>query len=177
MQWLTPFRDAFLWLGTLKTALFRTRNLIYLVIVAVSITLVAGILMFLIDPNIRTPLDGTWYAWVTMTHVGYGDVVPVSFLGRFVAALLILAGLALFALFTASVSAALIGRELGESARETASASGSDSEAAQVMRDVLAELTRLRQRLDELERRPGATTEAASSPSQMSASEIGIPSQ
>ncbi|MDP3009144.1 MAG: ion channel [Methylococcales bacterium] len=31
-----------------------------------------------------------WSAWVTMTHVGFGDVVPTSFLGRLFSAGLIL---------------------------------------------------------------------------------------
>ncbi len=155
MQWLIPFRNAFCWLGGLRPELIRAKSLQHLLLIAVFLAVAGGLLMFFIDPNIRSPLDGIWYAWVTMTHVGYGDVVPVSFFGRCVAALLILFGLALFALFTASMSLSLIGREIGEigrgvtDAREEAGQGRTDQ--ARLMRDLLDEMARLRQRLDELE--------------------------
>ena len=76
------------------------------------VTLAVGLILFLIDPNIKSPLDGIWSAWVTMTHVGFGDVVPISFFGRLLAAGLILFGLVFFSLFTALVSVALIGRNM-----------------------------------------------------------------
>src|SRR5437016_1370590 len=41
-----------------------------------------------------------WWAAVTMTTVGYGDVVPVTPLGRLVAALVMISGLGVFGLWT-----------------------------------------------------------------------------
>jgi voltage-gated potassium channel len=41
-----------------------------------------------------------WWAVVTMTTVGYGDVVPVTPLGRVVAALVMISGLGVFGLWT-----------------------------------------------------------------------------
>lgn len=41
-----------------------------------------------------------WWAAVTMTTVGYGDVVPVTPLGRIVAALVMISGLGVFGLWT-----------------------------------------------------------------------------
>jgi voltage-gated potassium channel len=41
-----------------------------------------------------------WWAVVTMTTVGYGDVVPVTPLGRMVAALVMICGLGVFGLWT-----------------------------------------------------------------------------
>ena len=110
-----------------------------------------GLLLFIIDPNIHTPQDGVWSAWVTMTHVGFGDVVPVSFFGRLIAAGLILLGLVFFSLFTALVSVTLIGRNfeaLGGSVKFLEENAGNLSSGED---KILAELARLHQRLDELE--------------------------
>lgn len=74
-------------------------------VVSFIIVVMSGTMMAVIDPNIKTPLDGIWWAWVTITTVGYGDIVPGSTAGRFFGALLILLGIALFSMLTASFSA------------------------------------------------------------------------
>ena len=112
MYWLTECHNAIQWGNSLRGDLFKSKHLAYLVLLAALVTLVAGLVIFLIDPNIKSPFDGIWSAWVTMTHVGFGDVVPISFFGRLLAAGLILFGLVLFSLFTAVVSVALIGRNM-----------------------------------------------------------------
>lgn len=110
MSGMTDFYHALHWANRLRIDLFKCKHVGYLVLLALAATLAVGMQLFLIDANIHTPLDGIWSAWVTMTHVGYGDVVPTSFLGRLLAAGLILLGLVLFSLFTALVSVTLIGR-------------------------------------------------------------------
>lgn len=55
--------------------------------------------------------DGVWYALVTITTVGYGDVVPVSDAGRVFGVILILFGVVFFSLVTANISAFLIGSD------------------------------------------------------------------
>lgn len=56
------------------------------------------------DVNIQGPDDALWWSIVTMTTVGYGDRIPVTLEGRFVAVLLMVAGVALFATFTGLVA-------------------------------------------------------------------------
>jgi voltage-gated potassium channel len=112
MCWLTKCHNAIQWGNNLRVDLFKIKNVEYLALLATMVTLVVGLMLFLIDPNIKSPVDGIWSAWVTMTHVGFGDVVPISFFGRLLAAGLILFGLVLFSLFTALVSVALIGRNM-----------------------------------------------------------------
>lgn len=58
--------------------------------------------------------DGVWYALVTITTVGYGDVVPVSDYGRIFGVVLILFGVVFFSLVTANISAFLIGSDQEE---------------------------------------------------------------
>ena len=59
----------------------------------------------------RALWDGVWYALVTITTVGYGDVVPVSDYGRIFGVVLILFGVVFFSLVTANISAFLIGSD------------------------------------------------------------------
>ncbi|MEA1989678.1 MAG: ion channel [Pseudomonadota bacterium] len=59
----------------------------------------------------RALWDGVWYALVTITTVGYGDVVPVSDYGRVFGVVLILFGVVFFSLVTANISAFLIGSD------------------------------------------------------------------
>ncbi len=56
------------------------------------------------EPNITTFGDAVWWATVTITTVGYGDRFPVTTEGRAVAVLLMLIGVALLGLVTASVA-------------------------------------------------------------------------
>lgn len=147
------YSNAFKWLVSLKDTLLKIKILEYIIIIAASNAIIFGFAVFLIDPNVRSLADGIWYAWVSMTHVGYGDVVPTSFLGRLLGAVLIFFGLGMFAIFTASFSAALIGRDLGAFRDEMSSV---EKETRDIEREeslVLKELARLHQRLDQLEAR------------------------
>jgi ABC-type amino acid transport substrate-binding protein len=56
--------------------------------------------------------SGLWWAGVTYTGVGYGDKVPVTFGGRIVAFVWMLASLILVSAFTASITARLAVRHL-----------------------------------------------------------------
>jgi len=87
-------------------------------LVALFIIIASGILIAGIDPAIDNIWDGFWWAWVTVTTVGYGDIVPSSPAGKVFAGLLILFGLGLFSLITASFSAFLLSREEEEILKE-----------------------------------------------------------
>jgi voltage-gated potassium channel len=60
--------------------------------------------------NIESFGDALWWAMTTVTTVGYGDQFPVTPTGRFVAAGLMLAGIALLGVVTASLASWLIDR-------------------------------------------------------------------
>jgi voltage-gated potassium channel len=55
--------------------------------------------------NITTPADSFWWALTTMTTVGYGDHYPVTTAGRVIAGALMVIGIALLGLLTASIAA------------------------------------------------------------------------
>lgn len=58
------------------------------------------------DPNrnIKTAEDALWWAYVTITTVGYGDKFPVTTEGRIIAAFLMTVGVGLFGTFTAFIA-------------------------------------------------------------------------
>ncbi len=159
MYWLTECHNAIQWGNSLRGDLSRSKHLGYLVLLAALVTLVVGLLLFLIDPNIKSLFDGIWSAWVTMTHVGFGDVVPISFFGRLLAAGLILFGLVLFSLFTAVVSVALIGRNMHALGMDMQQI---EQEAGRIQTGedrILDELARLHKRMEMLEKRLLSNTE------------------
>ena len=86
------------------------------------VILMAGVMITAIDPGISSLEDGIWWAWVTVTTVGYGDVVPTSTAGRMFGGLIILFGIGLFSMITASLAAFFISRqeeEMLDEERET----------------------------------------------------------
>jgi voltage-gated potassium channel len=101
----------------------------------------SGVLISGFDPAIHDPWEGIWWALVTITTVGYGDVVPVSGPGKFFASLLIILGIVVFSVLTATVSAYLI--------RRTEESEG--EELHQLMKDVQRRLERIENRMKKLE--------------------------
>jgi voltage-gated potassium channel len=55
--------------------------------------------------NIKSFSDGLWWAVTTVTTVGYGDRYPTTTEGRFLAVLLMITGISLVGVITASVAA------------------------------------------------------------------------
>ena len=65
-----------------------------------------GVFIFETDANksIGSFGDALWWAVVTATTVGYGDVSPVTVEGRFIAVVLMLTGIGVIGIFTATVA-------------------------------------------------------------------------
>jgi voltage-gated potassium channel len=70
-----------------------------------------AILHFETDPdsNIKTAEDAIWWAFATITTVGYGDRFPVTTEGRIIAGILMCAGVGLFGMFAGFLAAWFIG--------------------------------------------------------------------
>jgi len=66
------------------------------------------------DANIKTPVDAFWWAYVTITTVGYGDKFPLSIEGRIVACILMTAGVGLFGTFTGFIASLFVSPEAKE---------------------------------------------------------------
>ena len=101
---MTRIRNLF---GLLET-LFNSRRLRTILAALIFFIFLFGYLFYVSEPDVRNLGDGVWWALVTITTVGYGDITPVTTLGRVVASSLMLLGLGLIATITAIVSAKFI---------------------------------------------------------------------
>jgi voltage-gated potassium channel len=115
-------------------------------IVTLVVTVACGIIMWLADPEaFPTNGRGMWWAVQTVTTVGYGDAVPRNVVGKSVAAIVMLTGIAFISVLTAAITAGLI-----ESARHRISATrGADpieSKLDQINERLAALETALRER-------------------------------
>lgn len=86
-----------------------------------AITVVAGILMTVADhDNFPSIGRGMWFSVQTVTTVGYGDIVPTTFAGRLIAALVMLVGIALLTVITASITGTFVARSRREQTADPA---------------------------------------------------------
>ena len=152
MNIITILTDALNLFKNLLSDLKGKRSLIYLLILAFAVSIAAGFFLYILDPNIHSLLDGIWSAWVTMTHVGFGDVVPTSFLGRLLSAALILFGLALFSLCTAILSVTLIDKNIDTWGKDVHLIEQETNRIETDENKILHELARLHERMDALEK-------------------------
>jgi voltage-gated potassium channel len=76
-------------------------------------TVVLGALAFYLaergtNPSIDRVPDALWWSIVTITSVGYGDLTPITTGGRLIAAVLMVAGMVILALFAGIVGSSLM---------------------------------------------------------------------
>ena len=73
-------------------------------IIAVFILLLLGstFVLYCFDPNITSIFQAVWFVFQTITTVGYGDIIPSSPAGQFIGLVLIIAGVLMFSMVTAS---------------------------------------------------------------------------
>jgi voltage-gated potassium channel len=93
----------------------RGRVVIYAAGASVTIVFIAALAELDVERNaigshIHTFGDAIWWACVTITSVGYGDIAPVTLIGRLVAIAVMIAGLALLGTVTATLASFFLDR-------------------------------------------------------------------
>lgn len=93
---------------SLLSRFFRQRGITFLGIMLIAVMFIGGTLVWLLERNvtghdalIETPLDAFWWAFITMTTVGYGDHSPATAGGRIVASVITVYGIVNFAVIGA----------------------------------------------------------------------------
>jgi voltage-gated potassium channel len=119
----------------LSRHLFGRRKFHYTALVAVAVVLLGALGMFTVERGENHAVssfgDALWWSVVTATTVGYGDLSPVTTEGRLIAVLLMLTGIGVIGVFTATVASMFF-----------------DNDRHDSVPDVQARLDRLERKLD-----------------------------
>ncbi len=139
--------------GELRAEAVLKHHSLFRVLIAAAATLFLGAWLVLLfeenakGSNIHDYPDALWWAIVTVTTVGYGDRFPVSAGGRAVAVVLMLVGIGLIGVLTATVASVFI-KEHTDANKE---------ELKKSHADLGQQLSVIGGRLADVERRLGAT--------------------
>jgi voltage-gated potassium channel len=133
----------------MRRAVGRRRIFPYLAGMTLALSLVAGLVMTLIDkkdfPDYATAV---WWAIVTLATVGYGDVVPTTGWGRLVGSGVIVLGVTFLAFLTATVTSYFVSADQEEiTRRELERRERSDRELQELLRQLESRLAAIEQRL------------------------------
>ena len=118
-----------------RLTLFRAVRMV--AFVALTLAFTAAVVEWLVDPAMGNFRDALWWAIVTVTTVGYGDVVPTSSAGRVVGSVLMIAGVSAIPITTSLVVSVFVARAQAQTkARD-----------AEVRAELMARLERIEQAL------------------------------
>lgn len=84
--------------------IFQTNGLNKVISFVAILIILAAIPITIYEPGIETFADGMWWAIVTATTVGYGDISPETSIGRVIAVLLMVFGIGLIGMVTSSIA-------------------------------------------------------------------------
>jgi voltage-gated potassium channel len=73
--------------------------------------LFSGLGFYLLEPTVDSFGEGLWLAFVSMSTVGYGDIVPTTPPSRLFAIIMVFVGFGLFSMAIAVISAYLVGED------------------------------------------------------------------
>ncbi len=149
----------------IKTYLSKNRAAaaLYILVLMVIIIIEVGGFMVLqqerADPaaNITTAGDAIWWAYVTITTVGYGDQFPVTGGGRLVGIMVMTTGVAVFATFAGLISSKLLSSPAKEEEKPEEAAEGDEVARARAeLKQLISERERIETeiagRLDKLDK-------------------------
>ena len=80
----------------------RTNGLIYIFYVNIFVVLVGSSILSVVEE--KSFSESLWWALVTVTTVGYGDIVPTSIFGKWLAVLLMLVGIGTIGMLTSALT-------------------------------------------------------------------------
>ena len=82
--------------------LFRTNGLLYILYLNFFIVLLGSSILSVVEE--KSFSDSLWWSLVTVTTVGYGDIIPTSIFGKCLAVLLMLVGIGTIGMLTSALT-------------------------------------------------------------------------
>lgn len=128
-----------------RKRLVTRRGVMYSLVLCLLILGLGGVGFWVIEPHAVTLSDGLWLAFTTAATVGYGDIVPSTHLSRAFAVLVVLLGLAVLSLVTASVAAMFVETEERQIERDLMHAISALRSEVKSLHDELRELKATRE--------------------------------
>ena len=123
-----------------RKRLITRRGLLYSLGLCLLILGMGGLGFWMLEPRAHTFSDGLWLAFTTAATVGYGDIVPSTHASRAFAVVVVLLGLAVLSLVTASVAAMFVETEERQIERDLMYEIGALRSEVRSLRDELREL-------------------------------------
>ena len=123
-----------------RKRLITRRGLLYSLGLCLLILGMGGLGFWMLEPRAHTFSDGLWLAFTTAATVGYGDIVPSTHASRAFAVVVVLLGLAVLSLVTASVAAMFVETEERQIERDLMHEIGALRSEVRSLRDELREL-------------------------------------
>ena len=152
---LNRYFDAIKSLG--EVIVLKKRELLGSLFFVSILMLIASLLMYSAEheaqPEVfRNAFSGLWWAVATLTTVGYGDIYPVTALGRLLGAFIAFSGLAAVAIPTGIISSGLMeALSRGKEAKARAEKGGEEQPRDRVLRDCEEALRAVSDKLAQLQ--------------------------
>lgn len=89
---------------SLFTKFIKETHLDKLLTVVIVTIISSSIAFYLLEEPTLSFIDSLWYVLVTITTVGYGDIIPTTIEGRIIGIILIIIGIFVFSTLTAAIS-------------------------------------------------------------------------
>ncbi len=99
-----------------ESVVWMSKRISIVVVIFIIFLYIIGFIMDKVDGdgNIKSPTEGAWWALVTFTTTGYGDLVPNTNKGKIVASIWMVASLFLISIFTGYMASAMTVKRLTE---------------------------------------------------------------
>lgn len=139
----------------------KKTKLDYATLVLLLVLIIGSAVFFIVEkavnPEVPNYESAIWYALVSMTTTGYGDIVPVTTLGHVIGIIFIFTGMGYVSLTTATLAYSFIDLFRKESQKATQKANIKFEKTSEGLKDSLethdAKMDQVLKRMDEIEKK------------------------